>query len=99
MRDTQVRSRLRQGAELGQRRDIDVPTDRLPRAAPTVNLGAISSTLMPHFEHDGVSLYYEDASGRGFPLLLLAPGGMNATISSGTDRRSTRLKYSKQISG
>jgi pimeloyl-ACP methyl ester carboxylesterase len=34
---------------------------------------------MPTFERGDVSLYYEE-HGSGFPLLLLAPGGMNSTI-------------------
>jgi len=34
---------------------------------------------MPYFKKDGTSLYYE-IHGRGFPLLLLPPGGMNSTI-------------------
>jgi pimeloyl-ACP methyl ester carboxylesterase len=34
---------------------------------------------MPTFEHDGVSLYYEEF-GSGYPLLLFAPGGMRSTI-------------------
>jgi len=35
---------------------------------------------MPLFVRGNVSIYYEQR-GRGFPLLLLPPGGMNATIS------------------
>jgi hypothetical protein len=35
---------------------------------------------MPHFVPEKVSLYYEE-HGRGFPLLLLAPGGMNSTVA------------------
>lgn len=34
---------------------------------------------MPQFERDGISLYYEE-SGRGFPVLLFAPGGMRSAI-------------------
>src|SRR6266516_3239697 len=34
---------------------------------------------MPSFERDGASIYYEE-SGSGFPLLLLAPGGLNSAI-------------------
>ncbi|HKU38726.1 MAG TPA: alpha/beta hydrolase [Polyangiales bacterium] len=34
---------------------------------------------MPTFEQNGVSLYYEEY-GSGFPLLLLAPGGMRSSI-------------------
>lgn len=34
---------------------------------------------MPIFARDGVSLYYEEHGG-GFPLLLLAPGGMRSSI-------------------
>src|SRR5262245_5561373 len=34
---------------------------------------------MPSFEHDGTTLYYEE-QGEGFPLLLLAPGGMRSTL-------------------
>ena len=34
---------------------------------------------MPYLERDGATIYYE-ASGRGFPLLLLAPGGLNSSI-------------------
>jgi pimeloyl-ACP methyl ester carboxylesterase len=32
---------------------------------------------MPFVERDGASIYYEE-SGSGFPLLLLAPGGLNS---------------------
>lgn len=35
---------------------------------------------MPTFEHDGASIYYE-VTGEGFPILLIAPGGMKSTIS------------------
>ncbi len=35
---------------------------------------------MPEYKHGDVSIYYEE-HGSGFPLLLLPPGGMNATIS------------------
>src|SRR6266536_5908559 len=34
---------------------------------------------MPHVERDGASIYYEEY-GSGFPLLLLAPGGLNSAI-------------------
>ncbi|MET0340207.1 MAG: alpha/beta hydrolase [Polyangiales bacterium] len=34
---------------------------------------------MPTFERDGVSIYYEEY-GAGFPLLLLAPGGVRSSI-------------------
>ena len=34
---------------------------------------------MALFERDGVSIYFEE-HGSGFPLLLLAPGGLNSTI-------------------
>ena len=34
---------------------------------------------MPIFEKDEVSIYYEE-HGSGFPLLLIAPGGMRSTI-------------------
>jgi pimeloyl-ACP methyl ester carboxylesterase len=34
---------------------------------------------MPLFQHAGTSIYYEE-HGAGFPLLLIAPGGMNSTI-------------------
>jgi pimeloyl-ACP methyl ester carboxylesterase len=34
---------------------------------------------MPLFEHGPVKIYYEE-HGTGFPLLLIAPGGMNSTI-------------------
>jgi pimeloyl-ACP methyl ester carboxylesterase len=34
---------------------------------------------MPEFEHGSTSIHYEE-HGDGFPLLLLAPGGMNSTI-------------------
>ncbi|HEY3059014.1 MAG TPA: alpha/beta hydrolase [Chloroflexota bacterium] len=34
---------------------------------------------MAIFERDGVALYYEE-HGSGFPLLLIAPGGMNSTV-------------------
>ncbi len=36
---------------------------------------------MPVFERDGASIYYEDHGGDGFPLLLIAPGGMNSAIA------------------
>ncbi len=35
---------------------------------------------MPIFERNGVKLYYEEY-GKGFPILLLAPGGMRSSIS------------------
>jgi len=35
---------------------------------------------MPSFEQNGVTLYYEE-QGTGFPLLLLAPGGMRSIIA------------------
>src|SRR5262245_22906512 len=34
---------------------------------------------MPSFERDGVTIHYEQ-QGAGFPLLLLAPGGMRSII-------------------
>ena len=34
---------------------------------------------MPVFEHNSTTIHYE-TRGKGFPLLLLAPGGMNSTI-------------------
>jgi pimeloyl-ACP methyl ester carboxylesterase len=34
---------------------------------------------MPRFNRDGVSIHYEE-SGRGHPLLLLAPGGMRSEV-------------------
>jgi pimeloyl-ACP methyl ester carboxylesterase len=34
---------------------------------------------MPVFEHESTTIHYE-TRGEGFPLLLLAPGGMNSTI-------------------
>ena len=34
---------------------------------------------MAVYERDGASLYYEER-GAGFPLLLIAPGGMNSTV-------------------
>lgn len=34
---------------------------------------------MPHFQRDGASIYYEE-HGSGFPLLLIAPGGLNSTV-------------------
>jgi len=34
---------------------------------------------MPHFTRGDTSIYYEE-HGSGFPLLLIAPGGMNSTI-------------------
>lgn len=36
---------------------------------------------MPYLERDGASIYYEDSGGDGFPLLLIAPGGMNSAIA------------------
>jgi len=35
---------------------------------------------MPTYERDGASIYYEE-HGSGFPLLLIAPGGMNSAIA------------------
>lgn len=35
---------------------------------------------MPTYERDGASIYYEEYGG-GFPLLLIAPGGMNSAIA------------------
>src|ERR1700756_3890372 len=37
-------------------------------------------TAMPFYEKDGVRIHYEEA-GSGFPLLLIAGGGLNSTIS------------------
>lgn len=34
---------------------------------------------MPTFEHNGASIYYE-TQGEGFPILLIAPGGMKSAI-------------------
>jgi pimeloyl-ACP methyl ester carboxylesterase len=34
---------------------------------------------MPYFERDGISLYFEE-TGKGFPLLVFAPGGMRSSI-------------------
>jgi hypothetical protein len=34
---------------------------------------------MPRLEHESTSIYFEE-HGRGFPLLLIAPGAMNSTI-------------------
>jgi pimeloyl-ACP methyl ester carboxylesterase len=34
---------------------------------------------MPTYDHDGASIYYEEY-GSGFPMLLIAPGGMKSTI-------------------
>jgi hypothetical protein len=39
---------------------------------------------MPTFESDDVSIYYEE-QGSGFPILLIAPGGMRSTISAWTN--------------
>jgi len=35
---------------------------------------------MPYLERDGASIYYEE-QGSGFPLLLLAPGGLNSSVA------------------
>lgn len=35
---------------------------------------------MPTIERDGASIYYEE-TGSGFPLLLLAPGGLNSAVA------------------
>ena len=35
---------------------------------------------MPNYERGDVSIYYEE-NGSGFPLLLLAPGGLNSTYA------------------
>ena len=34
---------------------------------------------MPYFDHADATIYYEE-HGQGFPLLLIAPGGMNSTV-------------------
>ena len=34
---------------------------------------------MPTFERAGTTIYYEE-HGRGFPMLLIAPGGMNSAV-------------------
>jgi pimeloyl-ACP methyl ester carboxylesterase len=34
---------------------------------------------MPTLERDGATIYYEE-TGSGFPILLLAPGGLNSAI-------------------
>jgi pimeloyl-ACP methyl ester carboxylesterase len=34
---------------------------------------------MPNFQHDDASIYYEEF-GKGYPVLLLAPGGMRSNI-------------------
>jgi pimeloyl-ACP methyl ester carboxylesterase len=34
---------------------------------------------MPYLTRDAASIYYED-HGRGFPMLLIAPGGMHSTV-------------------
>jgi pimeloyl-ACP methyl ester carboxylesterase len=36
-------------------------------------------TSVPHFVHDDTSIYFEER-GAGFPLLLIAPGGMRSAI-------------------
>jgi pimeloyl-ACP methyl ester carboxylesterase len=36
-------------------------------------------TRVPHFTHGDTTIYYEE-HGSGFPLLLIAPGGMNSAI-------------------
>jgi pimeloyl-ACP methyl ester carboxylesterase len=38
--------------------------------------------LMPKLEHDNVSIRYEDTGGTGFPVLLLSPGAMDATVEA-----------------
>ena len=40
----------------------------------------MEEVTVPLFVRGDVSIYYEQR-GSGFPLLLLPPGGMNATIS------------------
>ena len=35
---------------------------------------------MPTFNRGDVSLYYEE-HGKGFPVLMIAPGGMRSTVS------------------
>src|SRR5215471_819476 len=42
-------------------------------------VGQAGGIEMPLFEHRESSIYYEE-SGAGFPLLLIAPGGMNSSI-------------------
>lgn len=37
--------------------------------------------MMPIYQRGDTSIYYEDAGGDGFPLLLIAPGGMNSAIA------------------
>jgi pimeloyl-ACP methyl ester carboxylesterase len=41
---------------------------------------------MPYVERDGASIYYEDR-GSGYPLLLLAPGGLNPLAAFADDFR------------
>jgi len=36
---------------------------------------------MSTYSRDGATIYYEDSGGDGFPLLLIAPGGMNSAIA------------------
>lgn len=35
---------------------------------------------MPHFQHGAASIYYEER-GAGFPVLLLAPGGLESSVA------------------
>jgi pimeloyl-ACP methyl ester carboxylesterase len=36
---------------------------------------------MPYFEHGDTTIYYEE-HGQGWPLLLIAPGGMHSTVAT-----------------
>lgn len=48
-------------------------------AAADAGASRQSGADMPYFVRDGISIYYEQA-GAGFPVLLLAPGGMKSAI-------------------
>ncbi len=50
---------------------------------------------MPNYERDGATIYYEE-HGSGFPLLLLAPGGLNSAIPFWERMRSTRSSDSRE---
>ena len=56
-------------------------TRRAVRSCDGVTVGF--SPRMPEFQHGATSIYYEE-HGRGFPLLLFAPGGMNSTVERWT---------------
>jgi len=49
-------------------------------AAPRAFAAEKGGTAMPFYEKGDVRIHYEEA-GSGFPLLLIAGGGLNSTIA------------------